>query len=529
MRTSRSFPFLSIAAAFVLGLGLSACEPTEESHLLILSGSENEALQPLFEEFQQETGVHLEMKYMGSVDIMLELESGSLEADGVWPANSLWLSLGDKSRRITHAKSIFTSPVVFGVRQAKAQELGWTEKDVAVKDILDAIRSKRLNFMMTSATQSNSGASAYLGFLSALLGNPDVIQPEDLERPQLASQIQQLMGGINRSSGSSGWLKELFLKSPDADAMVNYEAVLIETNQELLRRGEAPLTVIYPVDGLVVADSPLGFNSTKTKDKEDQFLAFQEWLLKPESQKKLLSLGRRTGLGGDITDADKSIFNPEWGIDAEKIISPIRLPSGVVIQKALQLYQTGYRKPSYTIIAVDYSGSMGGSGEEQLEEAMKRLLDQEEAQKYLLQAGAKDKWVIVPFSNELRGEITGEGNSPQALNQLYQQLADQSPDGGTDLYSPLIRGLRIFKDEPDLDHYIPALILMTDGVHNGDTTFAAFQQTYAEAGLDVPVFSILFGEADRTQLEPLAELTRGRVFDGTKDLIKAFRTVKGYN
>ncbi len=35
---------------------------------------------------------------------------------------------------------------------------------------------------MTSATQSNSGCSAYIGFLlRALLGNPDVITSENLQ------------------------------------------------------------------------------------------------------------------------------------------------------------------------------------------------------------------------------------------------------------------------------------------------------------------------------------------------------------
>jgi len=469
------------------------------------------------------------MKYKGSVDIMLELGAEILEADAVWPANALWITLGDKTRKIAHSKSIFTSPVVFGVRKAKALELGWTGKDVTVKDILGAIKSKRLNFMMTSATQSNSGASAYLGFLYALLGNPEVIRSEDLEKPEIATQIQDLMGGINRSSGSSGWLKELFLKSPDADAMVNYEAVLIETNQELIANGEEPLTLVYPMDGLVIADSPLGFNSTKSKEKEEKFLAFQQWLLKPESQAKLAALGRRTGLGGDITDADKSVFNPDWGINADRLISPIRLPSEEVIQKSLQLYQTGYRKPSFTILALDYSGSMGGTGEEQLEEAMKKLLDQQEAQKYLLQAGSRDRWVLIPFSNTLIGEIVGEGNASSVLDGLYRELESQSPGGGTDIHSPLIRGLQILKEEPTLERYIPALILMTDGIHNSGPDLAAFRQAYEEAGLDVPVFSIVFGEADSSQLEPLAELSRGRVFDGRKDLIKAFRTVKGYN
>ena len=45
----------------------------------------------------------------------------------------------------------------------------------------------------------------------------------------------------------------------------------------------------------------------------------------------------------------------------------------------------------------------------------------------------------------------------------------------------------------------------------------------------MPVFSIMFGSADPTQLEELAELTHARVIDGREDLIGAFRSVKGYN
>ena len=52
---------------------------------------------------------------------------------------------------------------------------------------------------------------------------------------------------------------------------------------------------------------------------------------------------------------------------------------------------------------------------------------------------------------------------------------------------------------------------------------------YEAFGADVPVFSIMFGDADPTQLEELAELTHARVFDGREDLIGAFRSVKGYN
>ena len=41
--------------------------------------------------------------------------------------------------------------------------------------------------------------------------------------------------------------------------------------------------------------------------------------------------------------------------------------------------------------------------------------------------------------------------------------------------------------------------------------------------------TILFGEADPQQMQELARVTSGRMFDGRKDMITAFREAKGYN
>ena len=46
---------------------------------------------------------------------------------------------------------------------------------------------------------------------------------------------------------------------------------------------------------------------------------------------------------------------------------------------------------------------------------------------------------------------------------------------------------------------------------------------------DVPIFSIEFGSADPSQLNKVATLTSGQVFNGKDDLISAFRIAKGYN
>ena len=46
---------------------------------------------------------------------------------------------------------------------------------------------------------------------------------------------------------------------------------------------------------------------------------------------------------------------------------------------------------------------------------------------------------------------------------------------------------------------------------------------------DIPVYGILFGDADERQVEEITNLTGGKVFDGRTNLIEAFKTVRGYN
>ncbi len=120
------------------------------------------------------------MHYKGSVDIMSMLKTGEIEEyDAVWPANSIWINIGDENRIVKHTQSIMTSPVVFGIQKDIAENLGFVDAQVSVSDILDAVNADKFKFIMTSATQSNSGATAYLGFLHALSGKQETLVMED--------------------------------------------------------------------------------------------------------------------------------------------------------------------------------------------------------------------------------------------------------------------------------------------------------------------------------------------------------------
>ena len=493
----------------------------------ILSGSENRELGNILEKCAEETKVNIEISYQGSVDIMRDLEAGAEDYDAVWPASGLWISMGDQQHLVKHTESISNTPVVFGIRKSLAQELGFVGSEVSVKDILAAIQEGKMSFCMTSATQSNSGASAYIGFLYALLGKQDGITLADLEAPQLQQDMTRLLSGIERSSGSSEWLMDMFLEG-NYDAMVNYECLVISTNQKLEEEGKEPLYVVYPYDGLNIADSPLGYVDHGEKNKEEAFLKIQEYLLSDSAQDEIQRTGRRTGYAG-VKEENKDIFKPEWGIDTERILSTITMPSSEVLTQALNLYQSKLRKPSLTVYCLDFSGSMIGKGNDQLVQAMAQVLLQENAEKNFLQAGERDVNLVITFDNGIIHTYETKDASPQSLEDLYKAVEEERPGGGTDIYLPAMAALREMRENYDLTQYTPAVILMTDGKSNGDTVFGDFQEFYLQEQMDVPVFSIMFGQAQESQLEELAALTNARVFDGRSDLIGAFRSVKGYN
>lgn len=496
---------------------------SSRSVLRIVSGSENAELEPLLEEFAVQEDVQIEMTYLGSLDIMRLLSEEEIPYDAVWPASSLWLSVGDTDHRIKHAESISVSPVIFGIRQSLARELGFVGREVSVGDLLSAIQDGKLRFCMTSATQSNSGASAYIGFLYALLGNPEMITSEDLQDEQLRTRIRELLSGVERSSGSSDWLKDMFVEG-DYDAMVNYECLIIQANRELEAQGRETLYAVYPYDGLSLADSPLGWVDSGDKDREELFLKLQEYLLSEEVQSEIQRTGRRCGYTG-IEEENRDVFREDWGLQPDRVLSPIRMPAADVLFECLDLYQTDFKKPSLNVYCLDYSGSMSGEGNRQLTAAMEQLLIQENARKNFLQASAGEINILIPFDDRVMAVYTAQG-AGEELEALYDDLVRLDVGGGTDMYTAIIRGLTMLENY-DLSQYTPAIILLTDGRSSG--SFSDFEEAYQNLGAEVPIFSITFGDAEESQLENLARYTNARVFDGRVNLTEAFRSVKGYN
>lgn len=496
---------------------------TGRQTLKIISSTENKDLEQILKAYATQNEINLDIDYAGTIEIMNKLNQGE-NYDAVWASNSIWLYMLNGSIKTSNSKSTSINPVVFGIKKSKAEELGFIGKDIYTRDIVQAIKDKKLTFNMSSATQTNTGATAYLGFLSTLAGNPEILTKEHLEQEELKQEVISLLGGVERSSGSDEFLESMFL-SGTYEAVITYETSIINMNKKLVAEGEEPLYVIYPVDGVSISDSPLAYIDNKDDKKLEAFLKIQSYILGLDGQNELSKTGRRVWYGGTNENADKTVFNPDWGIDTTKYIVPIKYPATSVIKEALAMYQTELRKPTHIVFCLDYSGSMRGNGIKELKEAMEYILTEEKAKEDLLQFSNKDKITVLAFSSSIIGTWNAE-NGLQT-EKLLSKIKETIPNGGTDIYGTAAKALEILNDV-DPDTYNTSVILMTDGLSNIGS-FSNLRNTYNRVGKDIPIFSIMFGEASSDELSDIANLTNAKVFDGRTNLLQAFKEVRGYN
>lgn len=479
----------------------------------VLSSSENKDLEQMLTEFAKKNKINLKFEYTGSLNIPSMIKSSQKDYDAVWSSNSIWNASISHSV-LKNSKSISVNPVIFAVKESKYKDLGFS-RDTVVNDLVQAVEAGNLKFLMPSVTQTNSGASAYIGFLNCLAGNPPVLTEEDLKSEAIQESLKTLFKGVARNSGSDEYLIDIFNEG-DYDALVNYESSLIELNKQLIESNREPLRFIYPSDGVSISDSPFGYIDNNDNKKLEIFNKLQSFLLSTDTQQRLESMGRRTTYGGLVSNDE--VFKESYGIDKNAYLSPIKYPASPVIKSALNLYQDLFRKPSVVVFCLDFSGSMWGEGDKQLVAAMERILDHKLASEDMIQFSERDKIFVIPFESELKWVDSAPSGIDTA--NLISRIKDTDANGGTDIYGPVKHANKILKDF-DEDVYTKSIVLMTDG--------ESMENFHKGLSYDIPVFSIMFGDAKPKQLDEISRLSKGKTFDGRTDLINAFKEIRGYN
>lgn len=487
----------------------------------ILSNSDNKDYMDKLIKYGKKEGIRIDVTYADDLESIDMLEDNN-NFDAVWMSNSIWLYMLEKAK-VTNSKSIYINPIVMGVKKSKASNLNLIRDDLKNSDIVESIGDKKLNYVMSSVTKTNTGMTSYLGFLNALSGSPEILTSDMLNNDELIKNLKSLFSGVERVSGSDTFLEDMFLNDSSYEAVIASESSLIRINTELEKQNKETLYLLYPTDGVAINDSPFAYVDRK-QNKIDKFLVLQEFLLSESSQKEMESLGKRTWYGGVNNNANKNVFKSEWGINTNNYLIPLKYPSKKVMNEAISLYIRELRKPSSTVFCLDYSGSMYGDGHEQLSNAMEYILDTKSASNDLIQFSKNDRIYILPFDSETRnGWSTNDGTN---TSNLINKIKNENVGGGTNIYKCVIEGLNILEKENN--DYNKTIILMTDG-DSVTSSYNTLSLRYQNSNSKIPVYSIMFGKAEEEQLNRLAILTNAKVFDGRTNLKTAFKEVRSYN
>lgn len=510
--------------------------------LQILATSEIKLLEDakILDACKQKTGVQFSIEYRGSVELKqsLDLESAKSPKKHVYiVASPMWMTQAIARDKV----SIMQSVGVMVVDENLASQMKWSAPPgITIAQVLAAAESQKLSLAMPSASQDDMGANLLLAAMTSLKGDtttPLLIEDVSLGSPVL-KKMETLYKAMKASGSNADRVREVMLKDHVSDksqfnAAFLPEAMAIALNTQLIQAGKPPMRVFYVQGAVALQTYTAGYIDGIAQGQIDQYHELTNCLRSPEIQDKIRQQGfRATYVGITMPDADEKVFNPAWGVNTKTEFSLVLLPKEAVIAKALEMYQTALRPPSFTVYCLDYSGSMGGEGITQLRAAMKLLLTESDAAKELLQASPGDMTYALPFESNFRFDPDKfvAGNDPVKLADLYDVLKNQNPNGGTNIYGCAKRAIELVQKARS--DQIPAIILMTDGDHNGSVSYLEFKDAYDKASKKAPIYSVMFGGAKKDQLDLLAKLSGGAVCDGrggVEVFTRCFKIFKGNN
>ncbi len=522
-------------------LALAACDspasdpaqplgPPKPGTLRILAGSELSDMQPILDKAAEATGVKVQFTFTGTLEGAESLANGSAAGkyDALWFSSNRYLqSLPDAGKKLGNQVKIMSSPVVLGLARSAAQRLGWEREPVSWGQIAEAAGSKAFTYGMTDPSASNSGFSALVGVASALAGTGSAVTADQIAA--VSPALTEFFSAQALSAGSSGWLSDAYVKRAadpvqKVDGLINYESVLLSMNAAGTL--PEPLSLIYPSDGAVTADYPLTSLTEANDDARSAHQRLSDYLRTPDVQKQIMETTRRRPAVPGVQLSSQF---------AVRDLIELPFPAGhEPIDALLSAYFNKIRRPSRTLYVLDTSGSMEGDRITSLRTALVALTgaDTTLVGKYR-GFRSREEVTLLPFSSKpgTPQTFTVPENAPQAeLDKIKSVAQGLNASGGTAIYDSLTRAYQIL-GAASVDKFT-SIVLMTDGENQNGSTIEVFENTYRglpEAARHIPVFTVLFGEGSPDEMNRVATLTNGKVFDArSTPLQTVFQEVRGY-
>ncbi|OYY73668.1 MAG: hypothetical protein B7Y40_08490 [Gammaproteobacteria bacterium 28-57-27] len=489
--------------------------------LRVLAGSELKDIEPLLPQLEKDTGVRLKLDYIGTLEGAEQLAQGA-NYPLAWFSHAKYLELLEGARaRVVAREKIALSPVVVGVRQSLAKQWSWDKNPPSWSDLAARAAKGEFKFAMTNPTSSNSGFSALIALIAALSSDPENFSLT----PAQQQTVQDFFKGQRLTAGSSGWLSEAFVREQASlDGIINYESVLLQLNKSGQLR--EPLTLIYPREGVVTADYPLLLLDANKRADYDKVVA---WLKSPAIQERLMK------------DTDRRPILPSIALEARfgsQTLIELPFPGQrSVVDRILTSYLDEQRLPAHAYFVIDLSGSMQGERLSALKTALLNLTGGDSSLTgQFARFRAREEISFLPFRHyaEPATEFTiaSGGATENSLADARQFTQNFVADGGTAIFSALAGAYTQMAHEQIQypDRYY-SVVLMTDGANTSGMSLEQFKSFFRQLPQEaqaIKTFPILFGDSDNVAMQQLADMTGGKVFDGTKNLGAAFKTIRGY-
>ncbi len=511
--------------------------------------------------------VRVSKKSSGAAEQLLADGWNEPDTDGpqpvVWsPASAAWgailnerLAAKGQDEMVREAKPFMLTPLVIAMPEPMATALGYPETPIGYGDIIALAKDPAgwgakghpewgpFKLGKTNPNFSTSALSATIAQYYAATGKTDDLSLEDLSRPEVDAFARGVESAVvHYGDITMTFLNNWFRNDVRGSALTYVSAVAVEEKSvidynngnpdgelspgERPRKPRVPLVAIYPKEGTLFSDNPFIVLDAPWVDAAEKAgaLAFRDFVLRPEAQKRVLEFGFRPGnpdvaIGSPIVAAN--------GVDPTQPQAILNVPEPKVLVRMLDLWSE-QRKGARVLLVLDVSGSMGdpadsSSDDTKLDLAKQATIDALDQFKQddlvglrVFTTGAStneptDYLDLVPI-----GPL---GSQREAIITKIRQL---QPLEGTPLYTTTGDSFDLIRKGYDPTR-INAVVLLTDGQNQDDRNsnldgLLSRLNASTEGGTSKPVriFTIGYGrDADLATLKRIAEATNATTYDAS--------------
>ncbi|VEP17900.1 conserved hypothetical protein [Hyella patelloides LEGE 07179] len=504
-------PKIVLGCVVGIGIIIASCTNYPKQQITIGISSENLILEDSISQLTKlATGGTPEIMTKGSVSLTKLACEGQLDAIAI--ADEMWASiLCPDANWVNNSDTLYRTRIQLAVPTKKAQELGWNDRTVSRKEVLEALKSGKLKLATTLPTHSNSGYNFLLWLTREELGGN--IDPQQIT-PQTLKPLQPIYQNLAQSSESTSFLAEKLTQNWEDNTIAALYRFLYSPDGKSLSihgdRVSLPQSVTLVDVNPAVTVTPSWFVTSSD----------------PEIREQL-----QVEVFEALEESDRSTFeqiaqlNPPLSQEIKRETTP-----GVAVhRKLLESFHPSIRQKRWIVGIIDGSGSMEGEGFNQLLSAFRELLETEKAKSNFLYS-PEDKFSLIVYQGE--GAYSLPRNVEASTNldreKLWQSLNQEvRVGGGTPVKAGLYRGFESALKVP-IDYQIE-IFLFTDGRFGNplDRELLSLHQELENKNAQITIVGA--GNVNAKQLQKLArELNARPIISSSasqtkEELLKAFR------